>query len=159
MLSMKNLPRLAHPSTLTSDNVLSLGKPYKGLIRAMQRIGCTHLLDLYFHGLTSCKGYFQYDEELAELEVSFLLHETLSSLQTHHVKQQYTPNWFLILIKKTHIVCWSCYMLAFLHCPYCCSMKLPGVQETGTFPYFQDILLCQLVNILRVIDSMRACYG
>ncbi|KAI4341398.1 hypothetical protein MLD38_026128 [Melastoma candidum] len=66
--SMKKLPKLTPASTLASDNVPSLGKPYKGLIRALQRNGCTHLLDLYFHGLTSCEGYFQSDEELAELE-------------------------------------------------------------------------------------------
>ncbi|KAA8540818.1 hypothetical protein F0562_024781 [Nyssa sinensis] len=43
-------------------------KPYKGLIRSLQKIGCTHVLDLYCQGLTSRKGQFEHDLEFAELQ-------------------------------------------------------------------------------------------
>lgn len=43
-------------------------KPYKGLIRSLQQIGCTHLLDVYCQGLTSQKGRFQHDPEFTELQ-------------------------------------------------------------------------------------------
>ncbi|KAF3642282.1 putative serine/threonine-protein kinase ATM-like isoform X4, partial [Capsicum annuum] len=40
----------------------------KGLIRSLQQIGCTHLLDVYCQGLTSQKGRFQHDPEFTELQ-------------------------------------------------------------------------------------------
>lgn len=43
-------------------------RPYKGLIRSLQQIGCTHLLDLYCQGLTSSKDQLQHDLEFAELQ-------------------------------------------------------------------------------------------
>lgn len=43
-------------------------KPYKGLIRSLQQVGCTHLLDLYCQGLTSRKDWLQHDLEFAELQ-------------------------------------------------------------------------------------------
>lgn len=47
-------------------------KPYKGLIRSLQQIGCTHLLDVYCQGLTSQKGRFQHDPEFTELQVCLI---------------------------------------------------------------------------------------
>ena len=44
-------------------------KPYKGLIRSLQQIGCSHVLDLYYQGLVSRKGQFDQDEEFTELQV------------------------------------------------------------------------------------------
>ncbi|KAL3628823.1 hypothetical protein CASFOL_027869 [Castilleja foliolosa] len=43
-------------------------KPYKGLVRSLQQIGCTHVLDVYCQGLTSQKGRFQHDLEFTELQ-------------------------------------------------------------------------------------------
>ncbi|PON35174.1 Phosphatidylinositol 3-kinase, Vps34 type, partial [Parasponia andersonii] len=43
-------------------------KPYKGLIRSLQQIGCMHVLDLYCQGLTSRQGHFQQDLEFTELQ-------------------------------------------------------------------------------------------
>lgn len=65
----ETLPSTAHPSSSTFDSVTRLGKPYKGIVRSLQKTGCSHVLDLYFHGLTSRRGQFQYDEELNELQV------------------------------------------------------------------------------------------
>lgn len=67
-----------HPETVLfsscspTDNAVRLGKPYKGLVRSLQQIGCTHLLDLYCQGLTSRRGHFQYDTEFAELQVGLV---------------------------------------------------------------------------------------
>ena len=48
-------------------------KPYKGLIRSLQQIGCRHVLELYCQGLTSGKGQFQQDLEFKELQVHILI--------------------------------------------------------------------------------------
>ncbi|XP_010243049.1 PREDICTED: serine/threonine-protein kinase ATM isoform X1 [Nelumbo nucifera] len=55
------------PFTNTIDEVRQR-KPYKGLMRSLQLIGCTHVLDLYCQGLTSQKGQFQRDSEFTELQ-------------------------------------------------------------------------------------------
>ncbi|KAJ4974544.1 hypothetical protein NE237_007718 [Protea cynaroides] len=43
-------------------------KPYIGLMRSLQQIGCTHVLDLYCQGLTSQKGMSEHDPEFSELQ-------------------------------------------------------------------------------------------
>ncbi|XP_027337565.1 serine/threonine-protein kinase ATM [Abrus precatorius] len=43
-------------------------RPYKGLIRSLQQIGCTHVLDMYCRGLTSSKDKLQHDLEFSELQ-------------------------------------------------------------------------------------------
>ncbi|CAN0900398.1 Serine/threonine-protein kinase ATM [Linum grandiflorum] len=43
-------------------------KPYKGLMRSLQQMGCTHVLDLYCQGLTSRKDQLQHDLEFNELQ-------------------------------------------------------------------------------------------
>lgn len=56
-----------HSSGSVVDQMIEK-KPYKGLIRSLQQIGCTHLLDVYCQGLTSQKGRFQHDPEFTELQ-------------------------------------------------------------------------------------------
>ncbi|KAL9265361.1 Serine/threonine-protein kinase ATM-like protein [Drosera capensis] len=43
-------------------------KPFKGLIKSLQQIGCSHILDLYCHGLVSRNDEFRHDVEFAELQ-------------------------------------------------------------------------------------------
>ncbi|KAK7281904.1 hypothetical protein RIF29_10269 [Crotalaria pallida] len=59
----------ANPSSFASDvDEMRQTRPYKGLIRSLQQIGCTHLLDMYCQGLTSSKDQLQHDLEFAELQ-------------------------------------------------------------------------------------------
>lgn len=55
------------------ENDVKERKPYKGLIRSLQKIGCMHVLDMYCQGLTSRKGQFQHDLEFTELQVCLTL--------------------------------------------------------------------------------------
>lgn len=69
------LPEQSQTSQLsvsTSEDETRLGKPFKGLIKSLQKIGCMHVLDLYCQGLTSKKGQFQHDLPFIELQVFFL---------------------------------------------------------------------------------------
>ncbi|XP_045816356.1 serine/threonine-protein kinase ATM isoform X4 [Trifolium pratense] len=43
-------------------------RAYKGLVRSLQQIGCTHVLDMYCQGLTSSKEELWHDREFAELQ-------------------------------------------------------------------------------------------
>ncbi|KAK1564596.1 hypothetical protein Q3G72_006661 [Acer saccharum] len=52
----------------TSETEKKTRKPYKGLIKSLQQIGCMHVLDMYCQGLTSRKGQFQHDLEFTELQ-------------------------------------------------------------------------------------------
>ncbi|KAK9278063.1 hypothetical protein L1049_027621 [Liquidambar formosana] len=65
-------PESSQPKTplyfSNSDDEMRRRKPYKGLIRSLQQIGCTHVLDFYCQGLTSRKGEFQQDLEFTELQ-------------------------------------------------------------------------------------------
>lgn len=56
-------------AVLRLEDEMAQRRPYKGLIRSLQRIGCMHVLDLYCQGLTSRKGQFQHDQEFTELQV------------------------------------------------------------------------------------------
>lgn len=67
-LSLTETQSLSQPHLSTSDDKAQR-KPYKGLIRSLQQIGCRHVLDLYCQGLTSGKGQFQQDLEFTELQV------------------------------------------------------------------------------------------
>ncbi|XP_056686258.1 serine/threonine-protein kinase ATM isoform X2 [Spinacia oleracea] len=51
-----------------TDLAVKLRNPYKGVIRSLQQIGCSHILDLYCQGLASCRGEFQHDLEFVELQ-------------------------------------------------------------------------------------------
>lgn len=59
----------AKSSEQPEEHGLISKKPYKGIIRSLQQIGCTHVLDVYCQGLTSQKSRFQHDLEFAELQV------------------------------------------------------------------------------------------
>ncbi|KAH1111940.1 hypothetical protein GYH30_010343 [Glycine max] len=59
----------ANPSSFASEvDEMRQSRPYKGLIRSLQQIGCTHVLDMYCHGLTSSKDQLPHDLEFAELQ-------------------------------------------------------------------------------------------
>ena len=45
-------------------------KPYKGVTRSLQQIGCAHILDLYCQGLASRRQEFQHDQEFVEQQVA-----------------------------------------------------------------------------------------
>ncbi|XP_010663180.1 serine/threonine-protein kinase ATM isoform X4 [Vitis vinifera] len=67
-LSPEHSQLTVHPSFSKSEDVIRQREPYKGLIRSLQKIGCTHVLDLYCQGLTSQNGQFQHDLEFTELQ-------------------------------------------------------------------------------------------
>lgn len=67
-LSPENSQPADHLSFPKSEDDMRIRKSYKGLIRSLQQIGCTHVLDLYSQGLTSRKGRFQHDSEFTELQ-------------------------------------------------------------------------------------------
>nr|XP_023907629.1 serine/threonine-protein kinase ATM-like [Quercus suber] len=67
-LSSEETQPTNHLSVSKLEDEMTHRKPYKGLIRSLQQIGCMHVLDLYCQGLTSRKGQFQHDLEFAELQ-------------------------------------------------------------------------------------------
>ncbi|KAK1369709.1 hypothetical protein POM88_035801 [Heracleum sosnowskyi] len=67
----ENSLRREHCSFPLTEDEMTIRKPYKGLIRSLQQLGCTHVLDLYSQGLTSRKGRFQHDFKFTELQVLF----------------------------------------------------------------------------------------
>ncbi|KAK3004627.1 hypothetical protein RJ639_019504 [Escallonia herrerae] len=67
-ISPENSQQVVHLPFCTPEEELRQRKPYKGLIRSLQQIGCTHVLDLYCQGLSSRKGRFQHDSEFVELQ-------------------------------------------------------------------------------------------
>lgn len=71
-LSLECTQPTDHLSEFKLEDEITQRKPYKGLIRSLQQIGCMHVLDLYCHGLTSRKGQFQHDQEFTELQVCLL---------------------------------------------------------------------------------------
>nr|XP_012571741.1 serine/threonine-protein kinase ATM isoform X3 [Cicer arietinum] len=52
----------------TEVDEIRQSRAYKGLIRSLQQIGCTHVLDMYCQGLTSSKEELRHDREFAELQ-------------------------------------------------------------------------------------------
>lgn len=57
------------PSTSSlAEGNLGDWKYYKGLMRSLQKTGCTHVLDVYCQGLTNRRGYFQHDSEFTDLQ-------------------------------------------------------------------------------------------
>ncbi|KAL4634029.1 hypothetical protein ACB092_04G167700 [Castanea dentata] len=67
-LSLEETQPTNHLSVSKLEDEMTHRKPYKGLIRSLQQIGCMHVLDLYCQGLTSRKGQFQHDLEFSELQ-------------------------------------------------------------------------------------------
>ncbi|KAK2442878.1 serine/threonine-protein kinase ATM [Trifolium repens] len=58
----------AKSSYFASEVEMRQGRAYKGLVRSLQQIGCTHVLDMYCQGLTSSKEKLRHDGEFAELQ-------------------------------------------------------------------------------------------
>ncbi|EPS70319.1 hypothetical protein M569_04441, partial [Genlisea aurea] len=50
------------------SNGIERKRPYKGLIRSLEQMGCKHLLDVYCQGLTSQREQSQNDQEFIELQ-------------------------------------------------------------------------------------------
>lgn len=69
--SKENYRQEEHAFFSKIKNDVMQKKPYKGLIRSLQKVGCSHLLDVYCQGLTSQGGRFQHDSEFIELQVWF----------------------------------------------------------------------------------------
>lgn len=67
--SVENSLQSEHAAFSETEHGINQKKPYKGLIRSLQQIGCTHVLDVYCQGLTSQRGRFQHDLEFSELQV------------------------------------------------------------------------------------------
>ncbi|KAK1369687.1 hypothetical protein POM88_035779 [Heracleum sosnowskyi] len=65
--------KLSSIMTYKVEDEMRIRKPYQGLIRSLQQLGCTHVLDLYSQGLTSRTGRFQHDFEFIELQYEKLL--------------------------------------------------------------------------------------
>ncbi|KAL3824832.1 hypothetical protein ACJIZ3_020861 [Penstemon smallii] len=66
--SRENSQKAALTSFSRTEHDMTQKKPYKGLIRSLQQIGCTHVLDVYCQGLASQRGRFQHDLEFTELQ-------------------------------------------------------------------------------------------
>ncbi|KAL8261037.1 hypothetical protein R6Q59_025086 [Mikania micrantha] len=70
--SQDELPEKLHPclplSSSKSEDETRQRKPHKGVIKSLQQIGCTHVLDMYSQGLMHRKGRIQDDMEFNELQ-------------------------------------------------------------------------------------------
>lgn len=69
--SVENSKAADHLLSSKTEHHMMQKKPYKGLIRSLQKIGCSHVMDVYCQGLTSQRGRFQHDLEFTELQVIF----------------------------------------------------------------------------------------
>ncbi|CAA0826719.1 ataxia-telangiectasia mutated, partial [Striga hermonthica] len=66
--STGNYLQTEHAPISETEHGINQKKPYKGLIRSLQQVGCAHVLDVYCQGLTSQRGRFQHDLEFSELQ-------------------------------------------------------------------------------------------
>ncbi|KAL6493547.1 hypothetical protein OROGR_032326 [Orobanche gracilis] len=66
--SPKNSLQAEHGAFSETQHDIKQKKPYKGLIRSLQKVGCTHVLEVYCQGWTSQRGQFQHDLEFTELQ-------------------------------------------------------------------------------------------
>ncbi|KAL2340901.1 hypothetical protein Fmac_008841 [Flemingia macrophylla] len=73
-LSLKQTGASNLSSFASEINDMTQSRPYKGLIRSLQQIGCTHVLDMYCRGLTSTRDQLQHDLEFAELQYESAWH-------------------------------------------------------------------------------------
>ncbi|KAK1384230.1 hypothetical protein POM88_021965 [Heracleum sosnowskyi] len=99
-LSPENSLRREQFSFPLTEDEMRIRKPYKGLIRSLQQLGCTHVLDLYSQGLTSRKGRFQHDFEFTELvlfETNICLILELS-IQVSYEAAWHAGNWDFSLL-------------------------------------------------------------
>ncbi|XP_071734165.1 serine/threonine-protein kinase ATM [Rutidosis leptorrhynchoides] len=61
-------PSSPFSSSSKSKDEMRQRKPHKGVIKSLQQIGCTHVLDMYSQGLMYRKGRIQDDSEFNELQ-------------------------------------------------------------------------------------------
>lgn len=63
---------LTGPSTVSSraEDTMLNWKMHKGLMRSLQKTGCSHVLDVYCEGLSHQKGCLQQDAEFIDIQVS-----------------------------------------------------------------------------------------
>lgn len=104
-------------SSKAEDKMLNW-KMHKGLMRSLQKTGCSHVLDVYCEGLTHQKGCLQQDAEFIDIQVN------IASFIRHTITY----------IAKNLVICSIFYHLS-------CSMKPLGGQETGISPFSFHILL------------------
>ena len=124
------------PSAFRAEDKMLNWKMHKGLMRSLQKTGCSHVLDVYCEGLTHQKGSLQQDAEFIDIQVS------IACLARH----SYIILPFFLLI---------CSM--FYHLP--CSMKLLGGQETGISLFsFHIHLVLQLAPKV-IVSSMKIYTG
>ena len=58
------------PSAIRAEDKMLNWKMHKGLMRSLQKTGCSHVLDVYCEGLTHQKGSLQQDAEFIDIQVS-----------------------------------------------------------------------------------------
>jgi len=58
------------PSAFRAEDKMLNWKMHKGLMRSLQKTGCSHVLDVYCEGLTHQKGSLQQDAEFIDIQVS-----------------------------------------------------------------------------------------
>ncbi|KAJ3694312.1 hypothetical protein LUZ60_009792 [Juncus effusus] len=69
---MRNMNN-SHNNNIHENNIM-MGKKLvnwesnKGLMRSLQKTGCTHILDTYCQGLTNQNGFFQHDPEFIDIQ-------------------------------------------------------------------------------------------
>ncbi|CAL4957640.1 unnamed protein product [Urochloa decumbens] len=59
---------LTGPSAFRAEDKMLNWKMHKGLMRSLQKTGCSHVLDVYCEGLSHQKGSLQQDEEFIDIQ-------------------------------------------------------------------------------------------
>lgn len=130
-------------SSSKPEDEMKQRKPHKGLIKSLQQIGCTHMLDMYCQGLMYKKGRFQDDLEFNELQVCPTLYNMWSSL--------------CIFSSYFHLFFFFCSDAWF---SLFCSLKLLGVQEIGISLYCPwTLILLSQVNGSDIAISTKGYTG
>jgi ataxia telangiectasia mutated family protein len=62
------LPKSSAVSSKADDKILNW-KTHKGLMRSLQKTGCSHVLDFYSQGLTNQNACLQQDSEFIDIQV------------------------------------------------------------------------------------------
>lgn len=127
--SVENSQQAEHASFSRTEHGMMQKKPYKGLIRSLQKIGCSHVLDVYCQGLTSQRGRFQHDLEFTELQVWYIFCIKLMSvchwplsLNLSFIMCVIENRWLLFLSSLSSAVwsCLACGKLGFLSTLFWC---------------------------------------
>lgn len=141
--------------TLSSSHATegrSCWKSYKGLMRSLQKTGCTHVLDVYCQGLTISNGCLQHDTEFADMQVDKTT-ESVSNLSS-----------FMYCFIKCQLMALYFMMFYFFFSNdtsfELCSMKLLGGLEIGTSHLSAEMQVLHILHNLQVVvNSMRTCIG